>query len=151
MAGLRLSGLASNFDWKSMVDQLVVLQRAPISRIQVEQQTNDDRISALSSLGTKLDTLKAAATALNGATAFSGRTVSSSAASGGWAATASAGGAVGAYEISVSQLASAARLLGAADVGSGLSSSSSVAGVTLATMRGVTPVTAGCSRSTDTR
>lgn len=126
-----------------MVEQLVTLQRVPIDRIQTEQQTNDDRVSALSSLGTKLTTLKTAAAALNETSAFSGRTVTSSAASGGWAATSSAGGSVGAYEISVSQLASAARLVGAADVGSTLSASASVSGVTLATLRGATPVTAG--------
>ena len=75
--------------------------------------------------------------------AFGGRSVVSSAGSGAWSASTSAGAAVGAYEIGVTQLAFAARLLGGGDLSGPLSSSADVSGVTLATLRGSLPVTAG--------
>lgn len=143
MAGLQLSGLASNFDWKSLVDQLVALERAPISRIQAEQQKNDARAGALATLSGKVTALSAAVSALNEPTAFGSRSVTSSAVSGAWAASSSPGGAVGTNDLAVTQLASFARLVGASDLGRPLSASEDVSGLTLATLRGATAITAG--------
>ena len=78
MASLQLSGLASGFDWKSLVDQLMELERTPITRIEKEQATNTARATALKDLGTRLTTLQNAAKALKSATLFSSRTASSS-------------------------------------------------------------------------
>lgn len=143
MAGLQLSGLASGFDWKSLVDQLMDLERAPISRIEAEQRTNTQRATALSDLGTRLASLKNAAAALKDVGVFSGRKAASSAGTGAWTAASAAGGATGSYTISVTQLATTARREGAGDIAAGLHDDADVSGLTLATLRTGTAVTAG--------
>lgn len=140
MAGLQLSGLASGFDWKSLVEQLMSLERTPITRIQTEQRNNTLRSNALSDLGTKLSALNTAASALQGEGLFTGRKASSSASTGAWSSSVSAGTATGSYKISVSQLATSARRLGGTDIGNGLHTSSDVSGLTLANLStGIAP------------
>lgn len=143
MAGLQLSGLASGFDWKSLVDQLMDLERVPITRIQNEQRTNTLRNTALGDLNTRIGALNTAAAGLKDVGLFSGRKVTSSASTGAWSASASSGTATGTYKIEVLQLASAARRLGAADIAKGLHTASDVSGLTLATLRTGAAATAG--------
>jgi flagellar hook-associated protein 2 len=143
MAGLQLSGLVSNLDWKSLVDQLIAAESTPITRIRAEQQKNDDRAGALSALGEKMAALGSAVSALKAAGTFATRAVTSSAATGAWTATSDLGGATGSVALSVTQLATATKRVGASEVGRGLSASGDVSGVTLATLRGAVPVTAG--------
>jgi flagellar hook-associated protein 2 len=141
MASLSLSGLASGFDWKSLVDQLMELERTPITRIEKEQATNTARATALKDLGTRLTTLQNAAKALKSATLFSSRTASSSGSS--WSVTAAAGTPTGSYQISVSQLATATRREGATDITGGLNATDDVSGLTIGTLRTAVAVTAG--------
>jgi flagellar hook-associated protein 2 len=143
MAGLQLSGLASGFDWKSLVDQLMDLERAPISRLQSEQRTNTLRNNALGDLGTRLTTLNNAAAGLRDAGLFTGRTATSSASTGAWSASATAGTATGSYKVEVTQLASAARRLGATGIAQPLNSSADVSSLTLANLRTGAAPTAG--------
>lgn len=143
MAGMQLSGLASGFDWKTLVDQLMDLERAPIARLEAEQRTNTQRASALSDLGTRLTALRNAAAALKDVGVFSGRKAVSSAGTSGWSAAAAPGGATGAYKITVSQLATPARVDGRLDIAGSLHDSADVSGLTMATLRTGTPVTAG--------
>ncbi len=142
MAGLALSGLASGFDWKSLVDQLMTLERAPIDRIEVEQSTNTLRGSALKEIGTRLATLQTAAQALKTPATFSSRTASLPAGSA-WSTTVASGTALGSYRLAVSQLATAARREGAGDITGGLNTTSDVTGLTVATLRTASAVTAG--------
>ena len=44
---LRLSGLASGFDWKPVVEQLIELERIPQKRLVREQDANSAKISEL--------------------------------------------------------------------------------------------------------
>lgn len=143
MAGLQLSGLASGLDWKSLVDQLMELERAPISRIEREQLVNTQQSNALKDLNTRLTSLQTAATSLKDQTLFSGRKVTSGATDSSWSLSATSGTAVGSYTLSVSQLATKARREGASDITSGLNATSDVSGLTLATMRTATVPTAG--------
>ncbi|MDQ5978494.1 MAG: flagellar hook-associated protein 2 [Verrucomicrobiota bacterium] len=143
MPGLQLSGLASGLDWKSLVDQLMEIERAPISRIEREQLTNTQRSNALRDLGTKLTALQDAAGILKDQTLFSGRTATSATASSTWKLSPAAGATAGTYSIAVSQLATRARREGAADITSGLAATNDVSGVTLATMRTAGTITAG--------
>lgn len=143
MAGISLSGLASGFDWKTLVDQLMEVERAPIDRIEREQSTNTARISAFKDLGTKLTTLQTAAQSLKDQTLFSGRTAASTTAGSPWKLVASSGATLGSYEIAVSQIATKARREGATDITSGLNTTNDVSGLTLATLRTAVPVTAG--------
>ncbi|RXK53001.1 flagellar hook protein [Oleiharenicola lentus] len=143
MAGLQLSGLASGLDWKTLVDQLMEIERAPISRMEREQLTNTQRSNALRDLGTKLSSLQSAAGTLKDQTLFSGRTATSATTASTWKLSPSAGATAGTYAISVSQLATRARRDGAADITQGIATTSDVSGVTLATMRTAGTVTAG--------
>ncbi len=143
MAGLQLSGLASGLDWKTLVDQLMEIERAPISRMEREQLTNTQRSNALRDLGTKLSSLQSAATTLKDQTLFSGRTATSATAASTWKLSPSAGATAGSYTIAVSQLATRARRDGAADITQGIATTGDVSGVTLATMRTAGTVTAG--------
>ena len=45
-----MSGLASNFDWKGLVDQLVEVERAPQRRMFSEQQAIQARKTAYDSV-----------------------------------------------------------------------------------------------------
>lgn len=143
MAGIQLSGLASGFDWKSLVDQLMAVEQAPITRLQKEQTQNSQRSSALGDLQTKLTALQTAATGLSAENLFTGRTATSSTSGSTWSPSASPGTVAGNYTLSVSQLATAARRQGSADIGQPLSSTSDVSGLTLSTLRTGTAVTAG--------
>lgn len=143
MASLQLSGLASGFDWKSLIDQLMEVERAPITRIEREQATNTQRSNALRDLGVKLTALQTASTTLKDQTLFSGRTATSSTSGSTWKLSPAAGATAGSYQLAVTQLATRARREGALDITQGLAATSDVSGVTLATMRTAGTATAG--------
>lgn len=144
MAGISISGLVSgSFDWKAVVDQLIKIDSAPIARLQTEEATNIDRLASFSTLKSRLTDLQASATALAAPGLFKGRTASSSTSGSDWTLNAAESAAVGAYSISVSQLATASRREGASAISSGISATDDVSGVTLASMPTATAVTAG--------
>lgn len=143
MAGLQLSGLASGFDWKSLVDNLMELERTPITRLQAEKTINERKVNALAGLNTRLAELKTATAALQTAGLFSGRTAASTSANSNWLATAGAGTATGNYTFNILELASATRRVGTTDIGLGISATDDVSGVTLATLPTSTAVKPG--------
>lgn len=143
MANLQLSGLASGLDWKSLVDQLMEIEAAPITRIEREQTLNSQRSAALKDLGTKMSSLQTAVKNLKDQSLFSGRSVTSGTTGSKWSLSASAGAPTGSYQIAVSQLATKARRDGAANITGGIAATSDVTGVTLATMRTAGVVTSG--------
>ena len=147
MSGIQISGLLANsaFDWKSVVDQLIAADSIPVTNLQKEQTTNSDQSSALDALKTQLTDLQTAADALNDSNSglFSSRLVMSDVANTTWKSNASAGAPVGSYKINVTRLATAAQKTGVADVGQGLSATSNVSGLTLATLPTATAITAG--------
>lgn len=139
---LSLSGLASGFDWKSMISQLADVERAPENTLAKEQSTLQSRNSALSNIQSFLSQLQTSVDTLNDTSLYDSRTASSSDASKA-TASASAGAAMGTYTFKMSQLATAASFKGATDVGAHLNSSNDVSGVTLSTAGFASPVTAG--------
>ncbi len=143
MAGLQLSGLASGFDWKSLVDSLMELERTPITRLQAEKTVNDRKVSALSGLNTRLAELKTATTTLKTSGLFNGRSAASTTTNSNWLATAGSGTATGNYTFNILELATAARRAGANDIGMGIAPTADVSGVTLATLPTSTVVKAG--------
>jgi flagellar hook-associated protein 2 len=142
-SNLQLSGLASGFDWKSLVEQLMQVERAPIDRLAAEKTRNSSKVSALANLATRLTALQASATVLGADGAFGLRTATVSATGVGWLAAASPATAAGSYRIAVSQLALPARREGATNVGTGLSPTADVSATTLANLPVGNPVTAG--------
>ena len=114
MAGLdmSISGLASGFDWKSVVDQLTAVERTPQTKVRTEQTTLASRRSALGQIATQLTDLQTKATALGDSSLYNRRSVSSSDTT--IASVSTADGAVtGSYSINVTTLATPSSWLGA--------------------------------------
>jgi flagellar hook-associated protein 2 len=143
MATLQLSGLASGFDWKSFVDQVMQTERAPINRLNAEKTANTNKISVFDTLSTRITDLQNAAKALRGDGLFNGRSAKSLTANSSWSASASASTEPGTYAIAVSQLATATKRVGTSDIGQGIAATNDVTGVTLSSMATATAVTAG--------
>ena len=141
-SSLAISGLASGFDWQSLVSQLVQVERAPETQLQNQQSLLLQQNNALGSIKTELSVLQNAVTVLKDPSFFDSRTAASSDATLA-SATAAAGTAVGTYSLNFSQLATAAALQGAAGAGAALSATNNVSGLALSTAGFATAVTAG--------
>lgn len=139
---LSLSGLASGFDWKTLVDQLVQVERTPQARMYTEQQSILTRKSAYDSVTTQLNVLKNRADALNDTELFDSRRASSSD-DGIATVSAAAGAALGTYAIQINQLATAAVQLGASNIGESLSGTTDVSAVVLGEASFSREITAG--------
>ena len=72
---MKLTGLASGFDWQPIVDQLIDLERSSVRRLEREKSENDSKVSQLGTLKSQLDTLKNAAKALEEESLFNARKV----------------------------------------------------------------------------
>jgi flagellar hook-associated protein 2 len=145
MSGIQISGLIANasFDWKSVVDQLIAADSIPVTKLTTQQTTNTQKITALSTLQTSLSDLQDAVQAMRTDNVFSARMVSSDTSGTTWKSGSVTGAAIGNYTFDVTKLATAGRLAGASAISSSLSTSADVTGVTLATMRTATAVSAG--------
>jgi len=142
-AAIQLSGLASGFDWKSFVDQMMETAHAPADRLAREKTTNNQKVTALSEFDLRLNSLTSAVQSLGTSGIFGQRTATSGTSGSSWAASASSGTAVGSYQFTVAQLATAARRDGTVNIGSPLSATADVSGLTLANLATGTAVTAG--------
>lgn len=116
---LGLSGLASGFDWRTLVNQLADVERTPQKRLRAEQSTLQNRNNAFSSIKTQLSVLQNRLDALSSDEVLQARkaTVSDSSV---LTATASAGVASGTYEFNITQLATASKTVGASGIGANL-------------------------------
>lgn len=139
--GLQLSGLASGFDWKSFVDSMMDIERAPITRLEAEKTRNSAQVTQLTTLGGRLTALKTASEALEADGLFTKRSVTGMSA--GSSATAAAGTVPGQYAFNVSQRATAARLQGGEGVAANLAPTADVSGLTLANLPLAAAVSAG--------
>jgi flagellar hook-associated protein 2 len=145
MPGLQLSGLASGFDWQSLVDRLMEVERIPQTRLRTEQTLGSRKSTALEGLSSRLLALKDALTPLAGGTSdtFANRTAKFASTTTTWTASAAAGTAAGTYNFNVTQLATASVRTGATDAGRALSTTTNLGGMTVGTAPIGTPVTAG--------
>lgn len=141
MASLQLSGLVSGFDWKSFVDQMISLERTPANRMQSEISTNELKLTTLDSVKSRLTDLQNASKALNTDGVFNARAATVTGT--GWSASSDSTAATGTYSFNVTQLATTSRLVGAANIGKPVATSSDVTGVTLAALGTGTALTAG--------
>lgn len=127
---LGLSGLASGFDWRSLIDQLLEVERAPQRRLLTEQQAISDRKTAYSSIATQLGVLQNRVDELNDGTLFDTRkttTTDEDVAT----ALAEAGASQGTFAFQVIQLATLAARQGTGNVGRPLSATADVSSVSL--------------------
>lgn len=139
MSDLALSGLASGFDWKAVVEQLIEIERLPQQRLQLEQQENNDKISSLGNIKSQLDSLKEKTASLEEDGLFDARSISLSAllsstsTANFLSASADAGTLVGEYKVSSIELATATLLTGTADVGPAVNSGDAINALNLST------------------
>lgn len=127
---LGLSGLASGFDWRSLIDQLMEVERTPERRLLADQALIQQRNQACASVVSQLKVLQTRVTALTDPNLFESRTAASADET--LATTeASAGAVPGSYSFNFLQLATAARQRGTADIASPLSATSDVSSVLL--------------------
>jgi flagellar hook-associated protein 2 len=145
MASINVSSLTStnfgSFDWQTMVNELIQVDSQPVTTLQNQETANQSQISALNSIQNDISTLRTGVQALADPTLYSGRTATASGT--GWNVSADNSTPAGLYSINIAQLASTARLQGAAQVGAPLSATSDVSGLTIATLPIATTITAG--------
>ena len=99
---LQLTGLASGFDWKPVVEQLVALEGIPKQRLQSEKASNNEKVSDLGLLKSQLDSLNGAASALNNDDLYEARKVGMDSTSAAIiSATAASGALTGEFVVSV--------------------------------------------------
>ena len=103
MADITFSGLASGIATDDIVTKLMAIERQPLDRLQTQKTNEANRLAAYGQLNTLLQKLKDAVGAMN-LTSGANPTTTVSGNNGVFTAT-SSGGAVGSYNISVSQLA----------------------------------------------
>jgi flagellar hook-associated protein 2 len=139
---LGLSGLASGFDWRTLVNQLADVERTPQKRLRSEQSTLFNRNNAYGSIKTQLAVLKNRTDNLSSNDVLQARkaTVSDSTI---LSATASAGAASGTYAFNVTQLATASKTVGTSGIGDNLYPTNSVTSGTLASKGFNPPISAG--------
>jgi flagellar hook-associated protein 2 len=127
---IQLSGLASGFDWRSMVDQLVEVERVPQRQIRYEQAEIDLKKNAYGSMVTNLKLLLNRVKNLSDPAFFNARGASSSD-EGIATVKAESNTPVGQYSFNLTQLATASRLTGSANSAKPLHLSNDVSGLVL--------------------
>src|ERR1035441_4199017 len=112
---LSVSGLASGFDWKSLVTQLAQAERAPKTVWQANQSKLNQQNSIYGSIKSYLRNVQAYAQKLKDPALYEARSALSSSASVA-SASASAGGLTGTFSFNISHLATAAVLNGTSGI-----------------------------------
>lgn len=142
MADLGISGLASGFDWKTFVDQMTDVQRAPQKRLLQEQNQITQRNNALTGIKTAIGTLSSRVDALKESSLYDSR--ATSVIDEDVATVSSNGGSpLGTFSLTVTQLATAAKQRGTSNIGAKLASTPDVTGLVLSSAGFSTAITAG--------
>lgn len=139
---LSVSGLASGFDWKSLVSQIADVDRAPERSLLSDQNTLQQRNNAFGSMVTQLGVFRNAVTALKSPDLFNVRSATltdDTAAS----ASAATGAIQGSFTFNFTQLATASKLTGSAGVGRALSTTNNVSGLVLGDAGFASAISAG--------
>ncbi|MCE9612501.1 MAG: flagellar filament capping protein FliD [Chthoniobacter sp.] len=136
--------MASGLDWRSLIDKLMAAERTPQDRLRAEKAAGAQKSTAISTLKDSLTALQTSLKALSETNnAFGVRSATIANANTTWTASAAVGTATGTYQIQTTQLATKAQRLGTVDAGRGLSATSDVSGLTLATLPVGTTIRAG--------
>jgi flagellar hook-associated protein 2 len=125
--GLALSGLASGFDWKSIVDQLIEVSRAPQNRMRTEKSQFSSKSAALNDIKGLVSSFKSSLTTLNSAEGFQKKSATFSSSTTTWSATADTDAPSGTYEFDFVSKATASKLTGAAGIATQLTSATTLA------------------------
>jgi flagellar hook-associated protein 2 len=125
--GLALSGLASGFDWKSIVDQLIEVSRAPQNRMRTEKSQLSAKNTALNDIKGLVSSFKSSLTSLNSAEGFQKKSAAFANSTTTWSATADTDAPSGTYEFDFVSKATASKLTGAAGIATQLTSVTTLA------------------------
>lgn len=139
---LSMSGLASGMDWKTTVEQLAQVERAPQTQMRTAQNKLQQINNAYGSIKTQLSVLQNRLNTLQDGSLFDSRSTSvgdSSIAT----ATAAAATPLGSYTFNFTQLATSSTLRGAGNIGARLSGTTDVSGVVLSSAGFSSAATAG--------
>jgi flagellar hook-associated protein 2 len=142
MSNLGVSGLASGFDWKSLITQLADVDRAPERVLQTEQNKLAQQNNAYSGIQTELTILQNRISTLKSPDLYQSRQASVSDTTAGLVA-AGTGTGVGNYSFNILQLATTAQQTSASSVARKLNATNDVSGLTLSGAGFAQPVTAG--------
>ena len=71
----QLAGLASGFDWRVMIDQLMEIERLPQVRLREDQSENTDKKDSLQKVDTKLQALKTSVSRFNDSVLYNSKGV----------------------------------------------------------------------------
>jgi len=124
--GIALSGLASGFDWKSIVDQLIEVSRAPQNRMRKEQSANATKTSALNDVKGLLSSLKSSLSSLSSTEALQKKSATFRDSTTDWTATASANSPSGTYNFNFVSEATTSKYQGATGIATAIDPSQSL-------------------------
>ena len=129
--GMALSGLASGFDWKSIVDQLIEVSRTPQNRMRTEKTANASKSSAINDIKSLLSNFKSSLTSLASEEALYKKSVTFKDATTNWKASASKDTPAGDYKFNLITTATASKLLGSGDLVNDLNTTVDVADISV--------------------
>jgi flagellar hook-associated protein 2 len=109
MAGIQLSGLVSGIDTQSIIAQLMTIEKAPRTKITLDQDATTKRQSLLQDLSTKVTTLKSANDDLKSVLSWLDTQTVETADATKVTVSRTGGAPPGGYDVAISQLASAER------------------------------------------
>lgn len=129
--GMALSGLASGFDWKSIVDQLIEVSRAPQNRMRTEKTANASKSNAINELKGLVSTFKSSLTSLVSEEALFKKSSTFKDASTNWTASAAKETPAGEYKFNLLTTATASKLTGSGDLVADIDTSAPISGISV--------------------
>jgi flagellar hook-associated protein 2 len=114
--GMALSGLASGFDWKSIVDQLIEVSRTPQNRMRTEKTANASKSNAINEIKGLISTFKGSLTSLASEEALYKKSVTFKDSTTNWKASASKETPAGEYKFNLVTPATTSKLIGSGDM-----------------------------------
>lgn len=126
--GMALSGLASGFDWKSIVDQLIEVSRAPQNRMRSEKSTNASKTSAINEIKGLLASLKTSAGSLAAGDALLKKSATFKSSTTSWTAAVTKDTPTGEYIFKMKSQATASKLQGDSGIAKQLNPDAPISG-----------------------
>lgn len=143
MAGVQISGLVSGMNWTAIISEIITADSVGVNQVKAQQTTVNNQNTALGTISTDLTNVENDVYNLEDPSVYNQVSGASQTAGSTWGINAKSGTPPGNYTIDVQKLATRTQLIGGTSIAAGISSTSDVSGVTLATMPTATAVTAG--------
>ena len=128
---MALSGLASGFDWKSIVDQLIEVSRAPQNRMRTEKTANASKSNAVNDLKGLVSTFKSSLTSLVSEEALFKKSSTFKDTATNWTASAAKETPAGEYKFNLLTTATASKLTGSGDLVADIDTSAPISGISV--------------------